>query len=47
MKTLQVEASWDETFPVNWEFVGMVLLPDGGPPEFILIDGVKYENKGG
>lgn len=47
MKLTQVEASWEESWPVNWDFVGIVFLPDGTPPEFILINGIKYEKEGG
>lgn len=47
MKVRQVEASWEEGWPVNWEFIGMVLFGDEGtsPPEFILVDGAKYEKR--
>ena len=43
MKPKQVEASWEESWPVNWEFIGSVIFDNEKPPEFILIDGVKYE----
>ena len=42
---LQVEGSWEDMYPINWEFIGMVFFPNEIviPPEFIMIDGVKYE----
>jgi hypothetical protein len=35
----------DIKYPVNWEFIGMVMFEDEDLPEFIMIDGVKYEKK--
>jgi hypothetical protein len=45
MKLLQVEGSWEKGWPVNWEFIGIVFIPEGEPPEFVSIDGVKYERR--
>lgn len=45
MKLRPVEGSWEEGYPVNWEFIGMVAFGDEGtePPKFITIDGVRYD----
>ncbi len=40
-----VGVSYEENYPTNWEFVGMVILPNGKHPDFIMIDDVIYEKK--
>jgi hypothetical protein len=47
MKIYPVDGSWEEGYPVNWEFIGMVSFPDGiiEQPQFVLIDGVRYRKE--
>jgi hypothetical protein len=51
--TAKVEGCFDKysgdsiRIPVNWEFIGMLVFSGEELPEFIKIDGVKYEKKDG
>ncbi len=47
MEILKVEGSWEEIYPVNWEFIGIVSFPNEiiQSPEFIMIDGTKYKKE--
>ncbi len=43
MKLVAVNGSWEDRYPVNWEFIGSVFIDIDTLPVYVEINGILYE----